>query len=165
MSQKDLVLSLRKESLTAKQIYERLVEIFGPRATAYSTMMKILRKTCWALFDERLQNLGGRPPNLDYDTRILSVLQSNLNASVREIAHETRIPKSTVFDVLCLRLSSSVRNCRFVPHGLTETQRRERVEKSKALLSVLVNAKRRAWQFILTEDESWFFYYTAHSKI
>jgi hypothetical protein len=39
------------------------------------------------------------------------------------------------------------------------------VKKSKALLSVLANAKRRAWWFILTRDESWFVDYTAYSKI
>jgi hypothetical protein len=52
-----------------------------------------------------------------------------------------------------------------VPHALTEAQRRERVGKSIALLSLLAKAKRRAWQFIITRDESWFFYVTQHSKI
>jgi hypothetical protein len=69
-----------------------------------------------------------------------------------------RIPKSTLFDFLCMRLNYSARNYWFVPHGLTKTQRRAFVEKSAALHSALVNAKRRAWQFILTGDESWFFY-------
>jgi histone-lysine N-methyltransferase SETMAR len=63
------------------------------------------------------------------------------------------------------RLVYSTRNHRFVPHALTEVQRRDRVEKSTALLSVLTKAKRRAWQFIITGDESWFCYYTSHSKI
>jgi hypothetical protein len=39
------------------------------------------------------------------------------------------------------------------------------VEKSAALLSLLAKAKRRAWQFIITRDESWFFYCTPYSKI
>jgi hypothetical protein len=101
MSQKDLVLSLRKESLTAKQIYENLVDIFGLFAIAYLSVMKILRKTCWAPSDEWRQNLGGQPPDFDHDARFLSVLQSNPNVSVREITHETRIPKSPVFDIIC----------------------------------------------------------------
>jgi hypothetical protein len=121
MSQKDLVLSLREEGLMAKQIYEKLVEIFGLLAIAYLTMTKTLRKTCWAPSDERSHNFGGRPPNINRDTRIFSVLQPNPNVSVREIAHETRIPKSTVFDILRLCLNYSARNCRFMPHNLTET--------------------------------------------
>jgi hypothetical protein len=93
------------------------------------------------------------------------VLERELNASLREIAHEMRIPKSTVFNILRERLNYSARNYRFVSHTLTEAQRRERVEKSTALLSLLAKAKRRAWQFIITGDELWFFYYTPHSKI
>jgi hypothetical protein len=93
------------------------------------------------------------------------VLEREPNASLREIAHETRIPKSTVFDILRERLNYSAINYRVVPHTLTEARRRERVEKSIALLSLLAKAKRRAWQFIITGDESWFFYYTSHSKI
>jgi transposase len=158
MSQKDLILSLREKGLTAKQIYKRLVEIFGLLAIAYSTVTKIQRKTCSASSDEQPRNFGGRPPNLDHDARILSVLQSNLNASVREIAYETPIPKSTVFNILHLCLNYSGRNCRFVPHDLTETQRREHVGMSTALLSVLTNAKKCAWKFILTRNESWFSY-------
>jgi hypothetical protein len=33
------------------------------------------------------------------------------------------------------------------------------------LLSLLDKAKRGAWQFFITGDESWFLYYTPHSKI
>jgi histone-lysine N-methyltransferase SETMAR len=93
------------------------------------------------------------------------VLERHTNASVREIADEARIPKSTVFDALRGHLHYSWRNYRFVPHALTDAQRRERVEKSIALLSLLAKTKRRAWQFIITSDESWFFYVTLHSKI
>jgi predicted DNA-binding protein YlxM (UPF0122 family) len=63
------------------------------------------------------------------------------NASLREIAHEARIPKSTVFDILRERLNYWARNYRFVRHTLTEAQRRECVEKLTALLSLLAKAK------------------------
>jgi histone-lysine N-methyltransferase SETMAR len=165
MSQKDLVLSLRKEGMTAKAIHERLVEIFGLFAMPYSTVTRIFREICWTPFEQGSKNLGGRPPNLEHDVQILYVLERHLNASVREIADEARIPKSIVFDVLRGRLHYSWRNYRFVPHALTEAQRRERVEKSIALLSLLAKTKRRAWQFIITGDESLFFYVTSHSKI
>jgi hypothetical protein len=93
------------------------------------------------------------------------VLAANPNASVHEIAHETRIPKTTVFDLLHGWLGYSARNYRFVSHALTEAQTTERVEKLIALLSVLIKAKKRAWRFIITGDESLFFYYTTHSKV
>jgi hypothetical protein len=132
MSQEDLVLSLHEEGLTAKKIHEQLVEIFGPLAMSYSIVTRIIRKTSWTPSEEESQNFGGRPPNLDHDARILSVLEREPNASLREIAHETCIPKSTVFDIVEERLNYLARNYRFVPHTLTEAQRRKRVEKSTA---------------------------------
>jgi hypothetical protein len=64
MSQKDLILSLHKESLTAKAIHERLVEIFGPLAMPHSTITKTFRETCWIPFEEGSQNFGGSPLNI-----------------------------------------------------------------------------------------------------
>jgi hypothetical protein len=127
MSQEDLVLSLHDEGLTAKQIYERLVESFGPLAMPYSIVTRTIRKTSWTPSEERSQDFGVRPPNVDHDAQILSVLERDPNPSLWEIAHETRIPKSTVSDILRERLNYSARNYRFVPHTVTEAQRRERV--------------------------------------
>jgi putative heme iron utilization protein len=130
-----------------------------------SIVARTIRKTTWTSSEERSQNFGRRSPDFDHDARILSVLEREPNASLREIADEMHIPKSTVFDILREHLNYSARNYRFVPHTLTEAQRRARVKKSTAFLSFLAKAKRRAWQLILTGDESWFFYYTSHSKI
>jgi hypothetical protein len=52
-----------------------------------------------------------------------------------------------------------------VRQALPEGERREHVEKSTALLSVLAKAKTKAWQFVITGDEAWFFYDMPHSKI
>jgi hypothetical protein len=81
------------------------------------------------------------------------------------MARETRIPKFTVFNILCVALSSCARNCRLVQDDLTQTQRREHMGNSTAPLSVLANVKRRAWQFLLITDEYRFFHSLADSKI
>jgi hypothetical protein len=110
MTQKDLVVSFYEKRLSANEIHERLVEIFGGLAMPYSTVARILRETCWTPSEERSQNFRGRPPNFDHDRRILSVLAANPNASLREIAHETPIPKTTVFNILHGRFGYSARN-------------------------------------------------------
>jgi hypothetical protein len=74
MSQKDLVFSLREEGQTAKEIHERLVKIFGLFAMPYSTITRIVTEICWTPFEDRSHNFGGRPPDLDHNARILSVL-------------------------------------------------------------------------------------------
>jgi hypothetical protein len=52
-----------------------------------------------------------------------------------------------------------------VPHVLTETLREDRLVRSIELLPILVQAKQTNWHFILTNDESWFFYYLENSRI
>jgi transposase len=74
MTQKDLVVSFHDEGLSAKEIHERLVDIFGGLTMPYSTVTGTLRETCWTPSEERSQNFGGRPSNFDHDRRILSVL-------------------------------------------------------------------------------------------
>jgi hypothetical protein len=165
LSRKDLVLSLHEEGLTTKEIHERLVEIFGRLAMPYSTVTRTSRETCRTASEDWSENSGGRPLNFDHDARILSVLQENPNASVREIPDEKRIPKSNVFDILRPRLHYSARNYRFVPHALTEPKEDNVWKNQQRCFSVRAKAKRRPWELAITADESLFFYYTPHSKI
>jgi hypothetical protein len=44
MNQEDLLLSLHEEGLTAKQIHQRLVEIFGSLAMPCSIVTRTIRK-------------------------------------------------------------------------------------------------------------------------
>jgi hypothetical protein len=62
-------------------------------------------------------------------------------ASVREIARETQIPKSTVYNIFVQRLGYYSRKFRLVPHELDERQQIERVDKTRALLVTLNKAK------------------------
>jgi hypothetical protein len=56
MTERDLVASLHEEGLSAKEVHERLVEIFGGLAMAYSTITRTLRETSWTPSEERSQN-------------------------------------------------------------------------------------------------------------
>jgi hypothetical protein len=77
----------------------------------------------------------------------------------------TRIPSTTVYNILSKRLRFISRKCRFIPHALTDTLRADRLAKSIELLQILTRAEQTNWRFILTGDESWFFYYPANSGI
>jgi hypothetical protein len=103
-------------------MHERLVEIFGLIAMPYSTMTKIFRENCWTPFLEVFQNFQECPPNLDHYPWIFSVVSENTNQSVREIAHETRIPQFIVFYLCYVCLTWYGRNCRVVPHALPTLQ-------------------------------------------
>jgi hypothetical protein len=50
----------------------------------------------WTAHENEPLDSGGRSPNSDHEARILSVLAADPIASMREIACETQIPKSTI---------------------------------------------------------------------
>jgi histone-lysine N-methyltransferase SETMAR len=51
-----------------------------------------------------------------------------------------------------------VRNLRIVPHTLSPAQKVARVESAIQLKKILLSAKHRGWRYILTGDESWFYF-------
>jgi hypothetical protein len=52
-----------------------------------------------------------------------------------------------------------------MPHVLTETLREYCLVRSIELLPILVRAEQTNWHFILSSDESCFFYYTENPRI
>jgi hypothetical protein len=105
------------------------------------------------------------PPNFSIDTSIFRVLSRDPTASIPEIAREARLPASTIFYGLTTRMGYTYRRCRLVPHNLSVQQRNDRLKQSRELFEVLQNAKKLRWRFILTGDESWFFYVSKHQKL
>jgi hypothetical protein len=52
-----------------------------------------------------------------------------------------------------------------MPHNLSAQQRNDQLKQSRELLEVPQNAKRLQWKFIVTEDESRFFYVNEYQKL
>jgi hypothetical protein len=161
MSQHDAVRFLSDQGLPANVIHEHLVEVFGDKALAYSTVTRTLRETSWTISELP----KGRPPNFSIDASIVGLLDRDPTRSLREIAEELRLSVSTIFYVLTTRMGYCHRKCRLVPHALSPQQKEDRLTKSRALLAVLQTAKKLKWRFILTGDESWFFYVNDHQEL
>jgi hypothetical protein len=105
-----------------------------------------------------------RPHKL-FDELTFDGLEKNQIASVRRIADMTKIPSAIVISILTNRLGSVSRQCRFVPHVLTEPLWEDRPIRPIELLPILSRAEQTNWHLILTGDESWFFCYPANSRI
>jgi hypothetical protein len=103
--------------------------------------------------------------NFSLDTAILKVLDDDPAASMREIAPEAKLSASTVFYILTTRMGYIYRKCRLVQHNLSEPHKIDCLRQSHKLLEVLQNANGLRWRFILTGDESWFFYVNEHRKL
>jgi hypothetical protein len=99
------------------------------------------------------------------DAALFRVLDRDPTRSLREIAEELRLSVSTIFDVLTTQMGCCHRKCRLVPHAVWPQQKDDRVTKSRELLAALQAAKTLGWRFLLTGDESSFFYVDDHQKL
>jgi hypothetical protein len=133
----------------------RLVDVFGSLAIEYSSVTEITRRMSWTANSPARP---GRHRNEQFDELVLDALENEPNASIGQISDKTRIPSTTVYNILSKRPGFISRKCRFVPHVLTDTLRADRLAKSIELLQVLTRTEQINWRFILTRDESWFFY-------
>jgi hypothetical protein len=99
------------------------------------------------------------------DAAVLRLHNRDPAASLREIAEQAKLSVSTIHYILTTRIGYKYRKCWFVPHSLSAKQKEDRLTQSRELFQVLQNTKRLRWRFILTNDESWFFYMNEHQKL
>jgi hypothetical protein len=84
--------------------------------------------------------------------------------SVRSTASTTKIPHTAVWRHLH-SAGYVMTNLRIVPHTLCPAQKVARVESPIHLKKILLSAKHRGWHYILTGDESWFYFTINHDHI
>jgi histone-lysine N-methyltransferase SETMAR len=161
---KSLVVYWHSKEYSATTIKEKLDAHLASEAPSYSTITNWL---CALARGDDIQTRRfspGRAPHFENDALILDCLHMYPFSSVRSISTHTKIPQTTVYRTL-LRLNFTVKHLKWVPHTLTEAQKRKRVEISQELLWILSTAKRRGWAKFLTGDESWFYLSTDHQLV
>jgi histone-lysine N-methyltransferase SETMAR len=165
MDQRMIVAYLALKRLSARAIHEDLTATLGRDAMAYSTVARYLHDAhCSPLHQTTLS--VDVPRSLDdSDQAILSALDENPFASVRQLSRLTHIPPTTVYRRLTQSLGFTARHLRWVPHALSQLQKAQRVELSRELLRTLRIQHDRAWHDIVTLDESWFYLTTDHESI
>jgi hypothetical protein len=162
MDQRVICLFLALKGLSTRAIHGELGAVLGLDAVAYSTVTKYFRKgrlPCTLL--EPLEE----PAIAMIDDAILSALEKQPFSSIRELANLTCIPATTVYRPLTHSLGFIVKHLRWVPHSLSATQKAQRVTLANQLLLELRSIKHHGWHFVVTLDESWFYFATDHEQI
>jgi histone-lysine N-methyltransferase SETMAR len=162
MDQHSICLFLAMKGLSAQKIHSELVAVLGADAIGYSTITRYLRQ-------QHFPTKSSEPPENTSITvvgnAILDALKQQPFSSIREIAKLTCIPRTTVHRHLTSSLGFVVKHLHWVPHELTANQKSLRASLSKQLLREVQSIQHQGWQFIITLDESWFYFATSHELI
>jgi hypothetical protein len=98
------------------------------------------------------------------DQAILQALDETPFASVRQLAKGILIPMTTICYHLVNRMGYKVKQCKWVPHSLSEAHKAARVTTSRSLLALLQSIRHKGWQYIVTLDEVWFYFSNQHDR-
>lgn len=91
-------------------------------------------------------------------------MQKDARITVREIARHTGLSSGSVHQVLRNRLKLRKIFARWIPHILSDEQKRGRVQVAKQLLKKYDNCDQRRLSEIVTGDETWVYFYQPERK-
>lgn len=139
---------------SAAQTARNINEVWGERSVNECTVQRWYKKFRRGEVDLEDQEGRGRPSAID-DDDLNALVEANPRTTVRELAEELGVSKTTVSDHLnCIGKSKKLD--KWVPHNLNENQKNRRFEVSSALL--LRNKNDPFLDRIVTCDEKWILY-------
>jgi hypothetical protein len=126
-----IVLYLKAKGMNASEIQSDLVDTLGTKVAGYSSVTRWLREAEPNQFSETAVDFAEDAEVDEIDQAILSALEVQPFGSVRDSARLLRLARSTVDWHLTRSLGFPVRHLRWLPHVLTEEQKRIRVSNSE----------------------------------
>ena len=126
---------------TAVKIHNDIKETLGASCKSYQSITRAIRLGTIGTNCDESHELANFIEPSNTDEKILEVLDEFPFSSVRQIAHKTNIPRSTVYDHL-IKIGVVCRHFHWVPHSLTPEQKKVRVRLCYKLLKVIRTAKK-----------------------
>ena len=162
MSQKEKIKELAKKGMKKKEIEQELHVLYGASSLKSTAIYKYIAKTKFS--PEVLEE--NDKPGRKIDSKLLNRIQEVLNempfASSYIIADIPKETQTIVYRYLTNHLGLVYKQSLWIPHQLNFQQKKNRVTKTKELLSVLEKSKHQGWRGIITGDQSWFGFYYGH---
>jgi hypothetical protein len=161
MDQRSIYLFLAFKRLSARAVDNKLIAVLGADAIADSIVTKCIRQR---YFTSILVDSHQERAMIIIDQAILDAIEQYAISSIRQLAHFTWIPATTIHRNFTQSLDFVMGHLRWVPHTLTPTQRLEWATLSIELLHHLRSIEHDGWQFIIILDESWFYLSTDNEQ-
>ena len=111
---------------------------------------------------------SGRPKSAsrkEIVSKIKEIIEGDARFTVRDIARKVGISLSTVHLILKKQLKVRKISARWVPHLLTDEQKRQRVKVAKKLRQMFPKYDKKQFANVVTGDETWVHYFEPVRKV
>ena len=164
-SKKEKIKELAKKGMKKKEIEQELHVLYGASSLKSRAIYKYIAETKFSPEVLEEHDKPGRKIDSQLLNRIQEVLAEMPFASSYIIADTLNETQNIVYRYLTNYLGLVYKQSLWIPHELNFQQKKDRVTKTKEILSVLEKSKHQGWRDIITGDQSWFvFYYGRDGK-
>ncbi|XP_060603854.1 histone-lysine N-methyltransferase SETMAR-like [Ruditapes philippinarum] len=154
--------------ITAEKILNEVHSHFGINSVSKSTVYRWFKAFTNGLDNVKDRNRSGRPQTAITSRNIAAVknlIIDDARYTVREIAYYLNLSTGTIQSILTKELNLRKVCARWVPHLLTEDQKKERVRLAKETLKKFKNLNSRKINELITGDETWIYYFEPQRRI
>ena len=157
-----------KLGCSLKKLMTGISTAFGPSCVSYDTVRRWKKKFESGVESIRNAPKSGRPKSAsrkEIVSKIKEIIEGDARFTVRDIARKVGISLSTVHLILKKHLKVRKISARWVPHLLTDEQKRQRVKVAKKLLQMFRKYDKKRFANVLTGDETWVHYFEPVRKV
>ena len=157
-----------KLGCSLKKLMTEISTAFGPTCVSYDTVRRWKKK-----FESGVESIkntlkSGRPKSAsrkEIVSKIKEIIEGDARFTVRDIARKVGISLSTVHLILKKHLKVRKISARWVPHLLSDEQKRQRVKVAKKLLQMFPKYDKKQFANVVTGDETWVHYFEPVRKV
>jgi len=143
---------------TPTEIHSSQMEVCGVETVDRSTISRWAQSFREGRLSIENDPKSGRPRTSTDDQsveRVLQILEGDRRMTCEEIAHCAGISRASAYRILTERLHKRRTAARWVPHDLSEEQKRRRVEIAQQLLHRFREEGNEFLQKVVPIDETW----------
>ena len=148
-------------------IHREVCDIYGKGQMSYMTICRWVAR--FKSGHQQLKDAAhtGRPATTTTKHNIeliRQILEKDARYTVRQLAKMTGLSLARIHCILKKHLKLGKINARWIPHLLTDDQKRSRVDKAKSLLKKYPKYSKKAFDNLVTGDETWVYFFEPKRK-
>lgn len=151
-----------------KLIYNEICRVYGENEVSYQLVKRWISKFQSGVYAVKDAPRSGRRVSVmtpKIIKKVSEIVSSEARYTGKQIASMAGISEGTARKILKHKLGLKRKTARWIPHLLTDGQKRQRVLIAKKLLKMYSNFDRRLLVDIVTGDETWVHFFEPQRKI